>query len=220
MLMARIARIEVLNCPHHVIQRGNRSQDVFFSEEDKKFYIDILKLQKKLFGFEVWAYCLMDNHVHLIIVPGKEGGMAQGVAEVNRLYTRMINFRYGWRGYLWQGRFKSFVMDDKYLVEAIRYVELNPVKAGMIKKAEDFKYCSARAHIKGVKDDVLDDFFLLKSIQSWKKFLASGVSEEMIAKMKESELTGRPLGARNFVEGLENLLGRTLLKKKSGPKKK
>ncbi|MFP4472495.1 MAG: transposase [Candidatus Omnitrophota bacterium] len=216
--MARIARIEALDYPHHVIQRGNRSQEVFFSEEDKQSYMDILKLQKELFGFEVWAYCLMDNHVHLIVVPRKKGGMIQGIGETHRLYTRMINFRHRWRGYLWQGRFKSFVMDEQYLVEAIRYIELNPVKAGMVKSAEDYEYSSAQAHIKKVKDDVLDDFYLLKKIKKWKEYLGLGASKAVAFQMKTSELTGRPLGSEDFLKSLEILLGRTLIKKKPGPK--
>ncbi len=217
--MARIPRIEALDYPHHVIQRGNRNQDTFFNEQDMMEYLEILKLQKKLFGFDVWAYCLMSNHVHLIVVPRREGSMIQGIAETNRLYTRMINFRYGWRGYLWQGRFKSFVMDGNYLLEAVRYVEMNPVKANIRKKAEDYKYSSACSHIYKIKNEILDDFYLLDEVSEWRMYLNKATSEEITEEMKKSELTGRPLGSKVFLEKLENLLGRTVIRKKPGPQK-
>ncbi len=217
--MARIARIEALDYPHHVIQRGNRNQDTFFSNQDKAEYLKILKLQKELFGFEVWAYCLMENHVHLIVVPRKEGSMTQGIAETHRLYTRMINFRYGWRGYLWQGRFKSFAMDKRYLFEAIKYVEMNPVKAKLKKKAEDYEYSSAHSHIHKTQNEILDHFYLLDEITEWQKYLNSDEPKEVTEAMKNSEATGRPLGSEKFLKDMEILSGRTLIKKKPGPQK-
>ena len=124
--MARIARVVIPNYPHHVIQRGNRNQDVFFSDKDKQAYIDILHEHASRAGVAFWAYCLMDNHVHLIAVPDHENSLARGIGEAHRKYTRMVNFREGWRGYLWQGRFNSYVMDERHLYAAIRYVERNP----------------------------------------------------------------------------------------------
>ena len=105
--MARMARVVAVGEPHHVIQRGNRRQNVFFKDGDKQEYLNILNLQSKLFALEVWAYCLMDNHVHLIVVPKEEESLVKAIGETHQLYTRMINFRERWRGYLWQGRFKS-----------------------------------------------------------------------------------------------------------------
>ena len=113
--MTRMARVEAIGYPHHVIQRGNRKQNVFITETDKEKYLKILDLQSRLFGLKIWAYCLMDNHVHLIVVPEKQGSLTQTISETHRLYTRMVNFREKWRGYLWQGRFKSYPLDEKYL---------------------------------------------------------------------------------------------------------
>jgi len=133
--MPRIARVVAVGEPHHVIQRGNRRQIVFFHDGDKQAYLKILKLHSRLFEFQVWAYCLMDNHVHLIIVPEKEDSLVKGIGEIHKLYTRMVNFREGWRGYLWQGRFKSVPLGEHYLYAAVRYVERNPVRAGNCSKS-------------------------------------------------------------------------------------
>ena len=154
--MARLARVVVPEMPHHVIQRGNRRQVVFFSNEDKASYLKILSLQARLFGVKIWAYCLMNNHVHLIAVPKREDSLVKAVGETHALYTRMINFREGWRGYLWQGRFKSVVMDEQYLIAAMRYVELNPMRARIVAKAEDYEWSSARTHISRIKDENLE----------------------------------------------------------------
>ena len=106
--MSRIARVVNAGFPHHVIQRGNRRQDVFFSAADKEEYISLMKEQSKKHDLKIWAYCLMDNHVHLIVVPEVREGLAKAVGEAHRRYTRMVNFREHWRGYLWQGRFSSY----------------------------------------------------------------------------------------------------------------
>ena len=123
--MARIARIVVPRYPHHITQRGNRRQKTFFCDEDYRRYIDLMAEWCNRCGVAVWAYCLMPNHTHLIAVPQTEEGLRKAVGEAHRRYSRMINFREGWRGYLWQGRFSSFVMDERYLLTAVRYIELN-----------------------------------------------------------------------------------------------
>jgi len=127
--MARLARVVVPGVAHHVTQRGNRRQPTFFQEDDYRAYLELLGHWCGRCGVEVWAYCLMPNHVHLIVVPENEDGLRRGLGEAHRRYTRRINFRAGWRGHLWQGRFASFAMDERYLRRAARYVELNPVRA-------------------------------------------------------------------------------------------
>ncbi len=127
--MARIARIVVPNYPHHSMQRGNRRQDVFVCEEDYQEYLDLICHGCREEGVSIWSYCLLSNHVHLIVTPTEGSNLSRAIGETHRRYTRYINFREGWRGYLWQGRFSSFPMDEKYLKAAASYVELNPVKA-------------------------------------------------------------------------------------------
>ena len=146
--MPRHYRIVVPGRPHHVMQRGNRRQKVFFYPGDKDVYLRLLKEQTDKHEVQIWAYCLMENHVHVIMVPSSPEGLARSVAETNRRFTCMINDRYSWRGYLWQGRFLSSVMDDTYLLRALRYVENNPVRARIVKRAEDHPWSSARAHVR------------------------------------------------------------------------
>ena len=158
--MGRIARVVAEGMPHHVIQRGNRRQKVFFKDEDKQSYLTILKEQSERFGVNYWAYCLMDNHVHLIAVPETRESLARAIGEAHRRYTRMINFREGWRGYLWQGRFSSFLLEERHLYAAIRYVERNPVRVKIVKRAEDYKWSSAYAHVSKGGDELIDRCYL------------------------------------------------------------
>ncbi len=219
--MARIARVVVPGKPHHVTQRGNRRQQTFFNDEDYQSYLALMTEWCLKYHVEIWAYCLMPNHIHLIAVPRTKEGLNLAVGEAHRRYTRRINFREGWRGHLWQGRFASFVMEENYLLACTRYIELNPVRAKLVKKAEDWPWSSAKAHIKG-ENIILANIKLLLDIvnQPWKKFLSSDVDEMEIEIFRKHERTGRPLGATLFVDQLEVLLGRKLKPKKPGPKKR
>jgi putative transposase len=134
--MARVARVVAPGLPHHVTQRGNRRQQVFFTDEDFAEYQHLMASSCEGCGTQVWAYCSMPNPVHLIMVPGEEDGLRCAVAEAHRRYTRMINFRHGWRRHLWQERFHSFVIDEQYLLAAVRYVERNPLRARLCNYAE------------------------------------------------------------------------------------
>ncbi len=132
--------------PHHVTQRGNRRQQTFFNDGDYRQYLDLMQHWCLQHQVAIWAYCLMPNHVHLILVPPSEESLCRAVGEAHRRYTRHINFREGWRGHLWQGRFASFVMDEPYLLAAARYVERNPVRARLVSQAADWPWSSAAAH--------------------------------------------------------------------------
>ena len=133
--MARLARLVIPGLPHHVTQRGNRRQQTFFNDGDYVAYLELMAEWCREEGVEIWSYCLMPNHVHLIAVPKTEDGLRRAIGEAHRRYTRRINFREKWRGYLWQGRFASFIMDEPYLLAAARYVELNPVRAKLVDRA-------------------------------------------------------------------------------------
>ena len=129
--MPRIARVIAVGFPHHLTQRGNRRLPTFFCDADYKEYLQIMAEWLTKRDVTVWAYCLMPNHVHLVVVPMSEDGLRLGIGEAHRRYTRMINFREGWRGHLWQGRFASFPLDNNHLLAAARYIERNPVRAAM-----------------------------------------------------------------------------------------
>ena len=135
--MARMARVVVPDYPHHVAQRGNRRQKTFFCDDDYPYYIDLIAEYSKQSEIDVWAYCLMPNHVHIVRVPKEEDGLRATPGEAHRRYTRHINFRKAWRGHLWQERFHSFTMDERYLLSTVRYVERNPVAARLCYQPED-----------------------------------------------------------------------------------
>ena len=215
--MPRIARVVAPGFPHHVTQRGSRSQRVFFSNQDKKDYITIFKEEVVKHNIEIWAYCLMDNHVHFIVVPESADALAKLFREAHKRYAVMVNKREGWRGHLWQERFHSFVMDEKHLFSAVRYVETNPVKAHIVKKAEDYCWSSAGAHAKGLKDSLLSPCYLTDEIENWQRYLQEGPSDAAYDKNVEKHLsTGRPLGSEDFIMKLQDITNRTLKIKAPG----
>ena len=152
--MARLARIVVPDCPHHVTARGNRREPVFFEDGDQQLYCDMLAEQADEARVQVWAYCLMPNHVHLILTPRTEDGLGRMLGAAHRRWAGFVNARGRWRGHLFDGRFASSVMDEDHLIAAVRYVALNPVRARLVKRAEDWPWASTRAHLAG-RDDGL-----------------------------------------------------------------
>lgn len=216
--MARLARVVVDGVAHHVTQRGNRRQTVFFSDDDYVVYKTLLAEGCRAAGVEIWGYCLMPDHVHLILVPGDPDGLRAALADAHRRYSRAVNFREGWRGYLWQGRFASAPMDEDHLMAAARYVELNPVRACLAPSAADWPWSSARAHLAGRDDGVVAVAPLLQRESDWAGFLAAGLAPEAHAAIRAAERTGRPLGGADFTARLERTLGRVLAPQKPGRK--
>jgi putative transposase len=219
--MARIARAVAPGFPHHVIQRGNRRQQTFFNNEDYLAYQELMAEWCARYHVEIWAYCLMPNHIHLIAVPETKDGLNSAIGEAHRRYTRRVNFREGWRGHLWQGRFSSFIMEERYLFACTRYVELNPVRAGMVKNPEEWRWSSARPHMKG-QDDILVKVDPLRRMIGghWETFLAVDTPEPEMELLRKHERTGRPLGEDGFLDTMERFLGRRLKPRRPGPKRK
>ena len=223
--MARLARVVVPGMPHHVTQRGNRRQKVFFNKPDYRAYLEIMREWSARYGLRVWGYCLMPNHVHPIVVPATEDGLARDVGDAHRRYTRRINFRKGWRGHLWQGRFASFVMDEPYVLSAVRYVERNPVRARLVRRAEDWPWSSAAAHADGKPDPLAEGDWLAELtagwVCTWAEHLREPADPDIAQRLRRHESTGRPLGERAFLRRVGRLLGRDLLPRKGGrPRKK
>jgi putative transposase len=163
----------------------------------------------------------MPNHVHLVIVPETAEGLAGGVGEADRRYTRRVNFREGWRGYLWQGRFSSVVMDETHLMAAARYVEANPVRARLAARAQDWRWSSAAAHVSGKADVLAEGAWLAERtagwVCSWGEYLKQDDGLDVAGALRRHERTGRPLGELPFVKKIGRLLGRDLVPKKPGP---
>ena len=200
---------------HHVTQRGNRRQPVFFGDEDYSAYIELVSAACRQRDVHCLAWCLMPNHVHLILVPADADGLRGALAEAHRRYSRRINFAHGWNGYLWQGRFASYPMDDAHLIAAIRYVERNPVEAGLAREADDWRWSSARARLHGVSDGFTDTKRLSNLHRNWRAMLRHGAEAGDAdagaeAAIEAAMRTGRPLGDDCFVERLENASGRSL----------
>jgi putative transposase len=218
--MARLARLVIPGLPHHVTQRGNRRQPTFFNDGDYAAYLELMADWCREEGVEIWSYCLMPNHVHLIATPKTADGLRRAIGEAHRRYTRRINFRQQWRGYLWQGRFASFIVDEPHLLAAARYVELNPVRAKLVDRARQWPWSSARAHLLGRDDRLVKVAPLLGLVGDWKAFLRSALGEDELRDLREHGRTGRPLGSSAFLARLERRVGRVLRPQKPGPKSK
>lgn len=218
--MARLARVVAAGVPHLVTQRGNRGQRVFFGADDYATYIALLAEGCRAARVAVWAYCLMSTQVHLILVPATADGLRAALAEAHRRYTRHVNQRQGWTGYLWQGRFASAPLDEAHLLAAVRYVELAPVRAKLAARPRAWRWSSARAHLKGADDALVTVAPLLARVPDWAAFLRQGLSAAEEKAIGRGERTGRPVGGPKFVARLERRLGRTLARQKPGPKPK
>lgn len=227
--MARLARVVIPHVPHHVTQRGNRRLPIFFSDDDRAAYLAEVAAGCSATGTSCLAWCLMDNHVHLILVPQSADALRAALGEAHRRYTRRINFREGWRGYLFQGRFASYAMDDAHLMAAVRYVENNPVAARMVSQAEDWRWSSARSHVAGKRaegDPLTDVAALGRHVRNWRAMLRHGaefgdadaVGEAMAEAIEARLRTGRPLAADEWIARHEAELGRPLRPQKRGPK--
>ena len=193
---------------------------MFFKEQDYQTYLELMASCCASNGIDVWAYSLMPNHVHLIAVPERAESLRKAIGEAHRRYTRHINFRENWRGHLWQERFASFPMDEAHLLSAARYIELNPVRARLVTRPERYRWSSVSAHLLGRDDVLVKTGPLLEIVGDWQTFLSDSISEDESEKLRTHERTGRPLGDDSFILSLEILLGRTLRRKKPGPKKK
>ena len=166
----------------------------------------------------------MPNPVHLIVVPSHQDALARALGETHRRYTRRVNFREGWRGYLWQGRFASFVMDQPHLLGATAYIERNPVKAGLVEKAEQWPWSSAKGHVRGKPDGVAETDWLTDMtagwVCTWREYLRQDEVSALGETLRRHGSTGRPLGEESFIRKIGVLVRRDLLRRKPGPKTK
>jgi len=219
--MARLARLVVPGLPHHVTQRSNRRETTLLTEDDYALYRKWLAESSDRAGCEIWAYCLMPNHVHIILVPSDEDGLRKTFADLHRRYTAHINARLKVTGHLWQGRFGSVVMDEEHLFNAIRYVTLNPVRAGLTKRAQDWAWSSARAHLTGRDDAVVSVAPVLERVGDFRRFLGADFEEEAAyGPLRRAETVGRPVGGVAWLKALEKRTGRSLLPGKRGRRAK
>jgi putative transposase len=212
--MPRLARTVIARVPHHVTQRGNRREQVFFTDDDRRAYLGWLEEYAGKHGVDLLAYCLMTNHVHLVAVPAAEDSLHKALKPLHMRYAQRINRARGWSGHLWQGRFFSSALDDDYFWAAIRYVERNPVRAAMVERAESYRWSSAAAHC-GVRADpvlTLESPWTksLEGIGNWSAWLADDDDQLRIDLLRRNVNKGLPCGSDDFVRRLESVTGREL----------
>lgn len=217
--MARLARIVAPGCPHHVTARGNRREPIFFEDGDQDLYLDILARHMREAGVEVWAYCLMPNHVHLILCPATAEGLARALGAAHRRWANFVNARGRWTGHLFDGRYASVAMDERHLMACVRYVAQNPVRAGLAASAWDWPWSSVHAHARGVSDGVVTVGPVLSRVDDLAGLLAAGDDDEDgVAALRAAEGTGRPVGNAEFISDLERRLGRPIARRAPGRK--
>lgn len=220
--MPRIARIIAPGYPHHVTQRGNNRMTVFFDDEDRQTYLDILSLYAQKNSLQIWAYCLMDNHLHLLVVPENERSLAKGVGLTNQVYTQYLNRKLSQSGRVWQNRFFSCIVEsNQYLWAVARYVECNPVKAGLISSAEEYQWSSAKAHSFGVNNPLLHEPAWLEAAEqeAYAAYVKTSDTETDSA-IRKATKTGRPFGTETFIDEMEFSLNRSLRPKRPGRPRK
>ena len=221
--MPRISRGVAIGFSHHVVQRGNNREQVFFKSKDKEKYLLLLKKYSDKWKTPILAYCFMSNHVHLLAKPLKEESLYKMMQGVTLCYTQYVNRTYKRTGGLWESRYHSCIVDkDKYFWSVARYIEQNPVRAKMVSKEEDFPHSSAKAHITGTKDEILgEELFAEGQRKDYAEFIRSRITEEEMKEIRYYTKTGRPLGSEKFVRGMERKLNRSFAVKSPGrPKKK
>jgi putative transposase len=216
--MARLARVVIPGHPHHVTQRGNGRARTFFDDGDYARYRDLLAEHCQAAGVAIWAWCLMPNHVHLILVPTDADGLRRALARVHRSYAGTIQARRRRTGHFWQGRFGAVAMDEEYLAAALRYVSLNPVRARLVQRAQDWRWSSTRAHLRGKDDGVTALAPIVDRFPRFADLLDDVADDEQFARLRAAESIGRPLGSDRFIARLERLTGRPLKPAKRGPK--
>ncbi len=218
--MARLARVVIPGLPHHVTQRGNGGARTFFTDADYALYRDLLGQHCRAADVEVWAWCLMPNHVHLILVPSDRDGLRRALAAVHRRYAGIIQARRRRTGHFWQGRFGAAVMDEEHLAAALAYVSLNPVRARLVKRARDWRWSSARAHLTGKDDGITARAPIKERFPDFAALLAAAPDTDLFARVRAAESIGRPLGDDRFLARIERLTKRRLRPGKRGPKPK
>jgi len=216
--MPRIARAVAVGFPHHIIQRGNNKEKVFFEKEDRQKYLELLKKYSDKWECPILAYCLMENHVHLLARPKQEKSLYKMMQGLTLCYTQYINRKYERTGRLWESRYHSCIVDrEHYLWAVARYIEQNPRRAKIVKKEEDYPYSSAKAHIEGGKDHILgEELFNGNQRKDYIAFIRKGITEEEIQRLKYSTRTGRPFGREEFTKKMEKKLNKRFILQKPG----
>ncbi len=231
--MARLARVILIGFPHAVSQYSNGDKDVFEEDADYRRYLDLLREYTARYAMDIWAYCLMPNRVQFVCLPREERALARAFNTLHMRYAQYFNGKRAVHGQLWKGRFLSCVLDDPSVFEEIRFVEISPVRAGIVEFAEDYPWSSARCHVLGEPDPVLiarnDSAWAMdrttggtvyRAVPAWRSYLAAACDEGIVKRTRERLRTGRPGGDEEFVRTVEEKVGRRLGARPVGRPKK
>jgi putative transposase len=220
--MARLARIVIPGWVHHVTQRGNRRQTVFFADHDRLVYLALLARCLSSHDISLIGYTLMDNHVHLAVIPARESSLAMGIGRMHHDFARWQNVQRNQNGHLWQNRFFSCAVEEVRVWGVLAYIELNPVRARMVPNAWDWEWSSAGAHARGTDPTgLLNMSFWERTFtpERWMRYLEEMAAEkEIAARIRSATATGRLLGDEATARRLEQELGRPLLPRRRGRK--
>ena len=218
--MPRIARVVAVDTAHHITQRGNARRTVFETDSDRLAYLSLVQQYARLHRLSILGYCLMPNHVHLIAVPEREDSMARALHLAHGRYSTYLNARQQRTGHVWQNRYFSCPMDDRHLWCALRYVERNPVRAGLAGIPQDYPWSSASLHCRNGSGDAFLDLVPFRarwSSADWQAYIADDSASEAEAdRIRRATHTGRPLGSALFLLELEKALDRPLLPSRGG----
>jgi putative transposase len=219
--MARLSRIIIPDTPHHVTQRGNRRQVLFAERGDYALYRDLMAERCKAHGVVCLAWCLMPNHVHLLLVPPTQDSLSRAVGEAHRRYTAFFNARARVTGHLFQGRFGCVAMDEAHLLNGLRYLAFNPVRAGLAATPASWQWSSVAAHLARRDDELVQVRPVLDLVPDFAALLEMSLSEQAaLDGFERQSLNGRPMGDAAFIARSEAALGRSLTPQKRGPKRK
>jgi putative transposase len=204
--MTRPPRIIIPHVPYHVTQRGNHGRDVFFSPDDYEHYLDSLKEYSDRYRFDIQAYCLMSNHIHLIGIPREEDSIAKTMQIVQSKHSKEINYRYGLTGSAWQQHHPRIPLDNSHLFNGFRYVEQNPARADIVKRCELYRYSSAAFHC-GLREDkiIKPDFRFAEMFDNWIVEVNQMLDKEALEYLRYRTLKGLPCGDRKFVRRISHL---------------
>jgi putative transposase len=204
--MPRQARVVAVGAPHHITQRGNNRQDVFLSNEDRQAYLDLIREQSAVCGSALLGYCLMSNHVHLVAIPHSSDALARALRRAHSQYSQWFNRRYHRSGHLWQSRYFSCSLDRDHVVAALLYLDLNPVRAGLVADPQLYRWSSARAHVAGGDPWGLIDiqeWRQLRTRTEWADALNRPLPEPEVRRLRLATRSGAPYGSEEFVRSLD-----------------
>ena len=227
--MARLPRFVLPDQPQHVIQRGNNRNIIFVEDQDYRFYLEKLTEACKRFECELHAYGLMTNHVHLLITPHNQEGISKVMQSLGRYYVQYFNYQYNRTGTLWEGRYKACLLDSEhYLLTCYRYIELNPVRAGMVDHPSDYPWTSYHQNARGQVDERITPHILYQRLghtpeereQNYRQLFRQNLSEKILTEIRAATNRAWVLGNDRFKRRIEKLANRQATPRQRGGDRK